>query len=257
MLLMGINRTGFKPKTIGYQHTSITPRHLTLLFELGEAERTPLPTKIVTVGEINRKYLETYGNYPEGIINAGCALRQKWAKPFSRDVGTAMPIRLLLALSSSKKELIKSVMFFMEVKKCLPKLELGIRAHNNFPISLLPETIRDWVPINAIDFTDTALENNLEWCSVTAYISSTVALESLIRGRPIVCFSIGDVISPNPVMGDPSFYWVVNAAKEMVNILSYIHEMPIDEYKKKSSQAIEYVHDYLSSVDKSCLQQFI
>lgn len=257
MLIMGSKDGQFTSKIIGYQHTSVTPRHLTLLFEPDEAKYTPLPDKIVTVGKITRDYLEKNGNYPQGIFETGCALRQKWDKPFNRNESSSLPIRVLLALSSSKKELIESVKFFKTVKEYLPKLELGIRPHINFPISLMPDSIVSWLSINAIDLTNTLLEDNLEWCSVTVYVSSTVSLESLMRGKPIVNFSIGDVISPNPIIGKPSFYWNVNDVQEMVNTLVYIHEMEKDEYNKKSEEAIDYVNNYLAPIKASCLEHFI
>ena len=253
MILLGISDASNKPKTIGYQHTSITPRHSTFLFKPGEAGHTPLPDKIITVGKVTRNYLEILGNYPPGIFVTGCAFRQVWGDKLPRQ--RAANMRVLVALSSSKKELVQSVVFFKRVMQHWPDLELGIRPHINFPLSLLPKDLATWVDENNFDLSNTLLQDNLAWCSITAYVSSTIALETLARGKPIVNFSIENVISSDPVISEAPFHWHVNNELEMVDILTRVHDISENEYQDISDRAITYARDYLAPVDNLCLQR--
>ena len=239
---------------IGYQHTSITPRHFTMLFEPGEASFTPLPDKIITAGQVVRNYLEEYGNYPKDIFITGGALRQTWGEAFPRN-DTAIP-KLLVALSSSQYELMQAIIFFQKLERLMPEIELGIRPHNNFPISSLPEKYRNWVENYATDLSGTLLLENLEWCDITAYVSSTVCLESLIRGKPIVNFSINELFSSDPILDDIEFYWRAESPDDMSNIVREVKSLGDADYIRARESARKYVSEYLRPVDDEFLSNF-
>jgi len=257
MLVLAARSAKDCPKIIGYQHTSITPRHSTQFFVENEAGKTPLPDKIVTVGGVTKRYMEKHGNYPAGILVAGCALRQEWSSQKAKKHREKEDIRILLALSSSKKELEKSIEYMKYVKALLPDIELGIRPHPDFPLTLLPKEQLEWIGQNAIDFSGTVLSDNIDWCHLTAYVSSTVALEALMRGKPVIKISIGDIISPDPVIGDVSFHWDAKDEADMVEILVYIKNMSDSEYIASSNDSIEYVTDYLTPVSDRCLNELV
>ncbi len=257
MMLFAVREVNSKLLTIGFQHTAITPRHITLLFQEGEANATPLPDKIITVGNVTKNYLEEKGNYPPAMLTAGCALRQTWRAPLPRESRLSKKIKVLLALSSSENELVKALTFFKQVMVQIPEIELGIRPHCNFPLSLLSQELSYWVAENTIDFSNSTLEENLKWCTVTAYVSSTVALESLMLGKPVVNFSIGDSISPDPVLTEIAFHWMVDNQYDLIKILRYVKEMPDKEYEKYKMIAIAYVRDYFLPIDKKSLQNFV
>ena len=257
MLVLAARSVEDTPKIIGYQHTSITPRHSTQFFVKNEAGKTPLPDKIVTVGSVTKKYIEKYGNYPDGIFVTGCALRQAWNSQKEKQYQDRETTRVLLALSSSKKELEKSIHYMKSVKNLMPSIEVGIRPHPNFPLTLLSKEQLEWVEENAIDFSRTVLSDNIDWCNFTAYVSSTVALETLMKGKPAIRFSIGDVISSDPVIGDVSFHWDTKDEADMVEILTKIKDMSDSEYFSSSNAAVEYVTDYLTPVSDKCLDELV
>jgi hypothetical protein len=256
MVLLGIADSGREPKVVGYQHTSITARHAGLLFSRGEAQLTPLPQRIITVGKVTKDYLEAAGNYPWGILAAGCALRQMWRSGQEQQRTGRASMRVLLALSSSRRELVRSVAFFKKVMALVPGLELGIRPHINFPIALLPQDLAIWMHGNARDLSGTTLQENLDWCGVTAYVSSTVALETLMCGKPVINIRIGEVVSPDPVLGEVPFRWTVETAEEMSTVLAQIREMSDSEYASRSARAVDYVRNYLSPLDDAALSGF-
>ena len=246
MIIQAVRDENTKTMIIGYHHTSLTPRHTNLIFSHSEASNTPLPDKIVTTGKISREYLETLGNYPDDIFVTGCALRQTWNEESIRPNNTKGPIKILLALSSSKSELIHALQFIRNVKNISPELIVGVRAHINFPITLLPSYLFEWAKENTIDLSGTVLEENLNWCDIVAYVSSTVALESLIRRKPIINFSIGDLVSTDPVIGKPPFHWAALHEREMVSIVKIIRDLTEGERLSLSDGAVKYVHEYLT-----------
>jgi hypothetical protein len=255
-LLLGVRAASQTTEMIGYQHTSITPRHVGLRFGKNEAVNTPLPNRIVTVGNITRNYLEAFGNYPAGMLVTGCALRQVWGdtfppKPFAPD----RP-RVLLPLSSSVDELISALDFMRQVKVRIPGLELGIRPHLNFPLHVLPSALHKWVVHNAIDWTGTALRENLEWADLTAYVSSTVALESLMVGRPVIYLQI-DPSNPDPLLGSVGFRWYAGTVDEFLSALFSFAALENDQINKQRNEAIRYVRDYLVPKSPEAIAAFL
>lgn len=256
MLILGIRQAASDCSLVGYQHTSITPRHTTMLFADGEAAHTPLPDRIITAGEVTRRYLEQHGNYPTGIFVTGCALRQTWRDPLSYVPIGSRKIRVLLALSSSSVELIRSVEFFRRLSGMVNGFELGIRPHPEFPLSRLPSALFAWVRQNAKDLSGTDLLDNIAWCDVTAYVSSTVALEALMAGKPVINFSVEDVINPDPILGNVPFGWRAKGVDEFAEALSRLSSMTDSEHKSRVHDAQAYLGTYLSPVSPRCIRKF-
>jgi hypothetical protein len=257
MLITGL-RTGYKNcETIGYQHTSITPRHTTLLFASGESEITPLPDRIWTVGDITKSYLENHGKYPQDIFETACALRQNTAFVATKSIKFEDRPKILLALSSSKFELLRAVNFFKALYEVGEEFTLGIRPHPDFPLTLLPGDFLSWIKTETIDLTGTNLNDNIEWCDLTAYVSSTVALEALFAGKPVVNIAIGDPITPDPLLGNPPFRWHAKNPTEFNQAIHQIASLKRHELDDEISIAHQYAMRYLHEFSPACAEKFL
>jgi hypothetical protein len=256
MLLLAAREACKECRIVGYQHTSITRRHATLLFAEREAAVTPLPERIVTVGEVTRRYLERHGRYPAGIFVTGCALRQQRG-PLLERRAAAGRLRLLLALSSSRRELTEAVAACRRALDADAGLEFGIRTHPEFPVALLPGELRDWVERHARNFSGSALASNLEWCDAVVYVSSTVALEALGRGRPVINLAISDALDPDPVLDPVEFHWAANTPEALVAAAREIAALDAAEFERRRRQALDYVDEYLSPPTPQALEAFL
>jgi hypothetical protein len=257
MLISGVREGHRECELVGYQHTSITPRHTTLLFVPGEARVTPLPDRIWTVGDVTRSFLENHGNYPAGLLETACALRQNTSPPAGAPGRMPGKLRILLALSSSRFELLRAAGFFRLLDSGTPNFELAIRPHPEFPLSLLPDELRAWVRAVARDLTGTALDANLDWCDLTAYVSSTVALETLLAGKPVVNISIGDPITPDPLLGDPPFRWHASDPAEFERVLAQITSLAEGDFDARRRDAKAYAMRYLQAFTPGCAEKFL
>jgi hypothetical protein len=243
MLLLAARTASPRTRIIGYQHTSITPRHATLIFAPGEAAATPLPERVVTVGGVTRRYLEAQGRYPAGFFVTGCALRQRGGTPLERRSGEGKS-RLLLALSSSRRELVEAVALCRGAVAA-SGVELAIRPHPEFPLALLPDELRAWAQASARDLFHTSLADNLEWCDAVAYASSTVALEALGRGRPVINLRLADPIDPDPVLDQLDFRWEAGTPAMLRAAVNDILALESAEFERRRHEALAYVDDYL------------
>lgn len=255
-LLIGVRTASATTGLIGYQHTSITPRHIGLQFGKNEAARTPLPDRIVTVGNITRNFLESTGNYPAGMLVTGCALRQVWEAPLPQKPFALERPKVLLSLSSSIGELISALAFMRQVKERLPGLELGVRPHINFPLRTLPSELLGWVNRNAIDLSGTKLHENIAWADHTVYVSSTVALESLMVGRPVIYLKI-DPSNPDPLLGNVRFRWYAENVDEFLGALSSFAKLEASQIDMLRNEAIDYVRNYLAPKSREAVASFL
>ncbi|MSQ71295.1 MAG: hypothetical protein EXR27_08415 [Betaproteobacteria bacterium] len=257
MLLLGLREGHAACRIIGYQHTSVTPRHATLLFASGEAAATPLPDRILTTGRVTLEYLLRLGRYPEGMLAEGCALRQPASAGLKNHTRVAGCVRLLAALSSSRFELESAIRFLIAVKTRMPGCELGIRPHPEFPLSKLPRHLSAWVAANATDLSGTPLQDNLDWCDVTAYVSSTVALESLLAGRPAIHIAIGDNLDPDPVIDGPGLHRRTEDVDAFICVLVELMEIGDAALEVLAGEAFDYARRYFSPPTDSRIRAFL
>jgi hypothetical protein len=256
LLLLAARAASPRTRIVGYQHTSITRRHATLLFAEGEAAATPMPDRVVTVGDVTRRYLEREGRYPPGLFVTGCALRQQGGAPLERRVADGKP-RLLLALSSSRRELVEAVDACRRARAADPALELAIRTHPEFPLALLPAELRAWADANAINLAGSALAANLEWCDAVVYVSSTVALEALGRGRPVINLAISDPLDPDPVLDPLAFHWSADSPAALAAAAREIVSLAPARFEQARREALEYVAEYLRPPTPAALEAFL
>ena len=259
MILLAIKNVDETIEVFGYQHTSITPRHLTLLFEENEIKHTPLPDKIITCGSLPANYLEKNGNYPKRIFINGCALRQRWGKKFRRN--NYDRFRVLVSLSSSKQELHDVLHFFMKIINEDVRYIVAFRPHPhiNLPMSLLADEYHSWIKDNILDFSHTDLEENLKWCDAVVYVSSTVALDALLRGKPVLHISTNEIISSDPLLDIEGLrlYQSINNSSEFRFAVDEILNLSEDEYQKAQIEALDYANIYFTRPSKETIRHFL
>jgi hypothetical protein len=246
MMLLASKNTSLNANicSVGYQHTSITPRHTTLLFSEFEAENTPLPKKIITAGHIAREYLQANGNYPENYIFTGCALRQQFPSENKIELFNSDRTHVLLTLSSSLRELKKSIEFMRNLLKYTGKYEIGVRPHPEFSMSDLPITLKNWANKNLMDLSGSNLQENLKWCDVCMYVSSSVAIEAMMFGKPVINIRFDDVINPDPVINNPVAHWSYSKPNEVIDKLDWLRKMDKQKYNNLSEEAKKYALNY-------------
>jgi hypothetical protein len=258
LLLHGLRESSPTCRIVGYQHTSITPRHTTFHLTENEVKATPLPDLVVTAGDVTRHHLEKTGNFRPDLFATGCALRQRYTGTIAADDNTDHePTRVLLALSSSKFELVTAVEFMRSVKSILSHLAIGVRPHPEFPLSLLPEHCRTWVAEHAMDFSGSALADNIAWCTATAYVSSTVALETLMRGKPVINLDLGEIVAPDPALDPPPLWRRVSTPQGFLTALDSLRTASPQEKRSAQNATMQYVQSYFRPPTAEAIRVFL
>lgn len=234
-LLGAARRQGVR--CVGYQHSSITPRHLALSDNAGLAEPGALPDEIVTCGEITAELIAARMPQARARVRVGTALRaQRLALASPEAWGVLAPI------SSSRAEA-------WEILRLLHELgsdsttPIVVRTHPTIPIDDLYAQFR-W-PAHVRLSRNRSLTDDFAATSLVAYSSSTVALEGMLYGRLPVFLDIGDIPSGNPIHGEHDFLFRAATGPELREILEQIRDFTTAQLAGLREQARAYAERYL------------
>lgn len=260
MLLLGmqeaLNTSGNRTAFVGYQHTSITRGHMNFMLADTEASTLPLPNFIVTTGEITKNWLEKEGNYPESTFKTGSALRQ---------TPTALPIknrrdqnisRVLVVLATSLTEYVNMITFMESVFSSAEGFDLRIRPHP----SVMPlEAALDVLQIKNRDFfseSTQSITDDLEWADTVLYSSSTVCLEAVAIGIPVIYLDLGLHVDTDPLFSWSKFKWIASEPAQLIHAIREIEGLSDQTYDELQKQGRKYANDYLRRVTPDALATF-
>lgn len=222
-------------RTVGYQHSSLTPRHLALLDGSRQMDLSYTPDVIITCGEITARRLIEARPILEHRIHIGAALRSAAAS--SSNPGDA----ILVALSSSRQEALAMFQFFSEAHRLGLSARVIFRAHPTIPVNDL-FTLFEW-PETVTLSSKYSLDKDLtdSWC--VAYSSATVVLEGMRIGRIPMYIDIGEVLSGDP-LEEVTWKLVANSPKKLKEFAESYSRNP-KKFLEIQGHATKYAEQYL------------
>ena len=101
------------------------------------------------------------------------------------------------------------------------------------------------------------LADDLAWADLVLYASSTVGLEAVAMGIPVVYLDLGNFLDTDPMLGWNEFKWSAKEPWELVGIIESINELPRTEFRARQDKARNYVSTYLTPVADGALRAFL
>ena len=256
MAVQAIKENAPEAKVVGYQHASLSLSHTNFLLTKEEAKITPLPDTIMTMGRITKDIMKNMGNFPSDLLKTGCALRQKINIEKLKDKKENIR-NILVVLATGIEEYVKVLMFLEEAFKGTNQFyNIWIRPH---PVFKLEDAIKI---IGKPNFTfhkteKETLSECLEWADAVMYVHSTVAIEALSKGMPVMCINIDNALNADPLFDFSSFKWQVNSPHELETVVNEINTLSEDDFRLRQAKAVEYVKDYFYPVNQDTLAKFM
>ncbi|NOR87307.1 MAG: hypothetical protein GQ527_06830 [Bacteroidales bacterium] len=237
-------------KLIGYQHSSLTNRHLA--FEIPETEIAEgyLPDSIITVGNITAEHLRNLSPlYQDKLLIAGSLRRVEVVGHHSLPDAS-----ILIAISSSFSEALRLLLHINQYESHI-NIPVIIRSHPTIPIKELFDSF-NW-PSNISLSEGRTLTEDILSVSLVGYSSSTVSLEGMLYGRLPVFIDIGDVPAGDPILGSCRIKYTVNQEKDLLKIINEYNSLNKQNRSNLSKQAISYAESYLQKVDKDKYEMIV
>lgn len=249
----------FSPQTeiIGYQHT-VTPQASVNMFMSSEEERNiPKPDLVLTVGEIPQETIIRYSEAASLPVEPACALRfeQLWSlKP----AGRSQTQTILLGLEGIF-DVYKMVNYVVEQLIGQPEVKLLIRTHPVLPLKDFAHKLQ--YRLKDLKFVEISkgrtLIQDIERSDMTIYWGSTVALESLWMGKPVIHFDMETLLSYDPLFDCPYLKRTVNRRQKLIDVIHEIYKLSDLEFHREAIRAKEYLQRHFYPISPRNMARFL
>ena len=95
--------------------------------------------------------------------------------------------------------------------------------------------------INNFSISTNDLQSDLLAADLCIYWGSTVAVEALAMGLPLICFDLEQPLSNDPLFQCDHLKWVVRRPDSLEAVIDEINSLEDDEFERQSRMARTYV----------------
>lgn len=243
-------------KIIGYQHAVVTRASANMFPVKEELSVMPMPDKIVTVGEVTKKIMENYGSYPENIIMPACALRHEYIYRLKKK--DFIKNNTILVILEGVPECYKLANFVFNALKD-STYHIIIRTHPGRSFDMIKDGLCFDINNNK-NFSlskSPLVKDDLMLTDVVIYWGSTVSLEALMIGIPVIHVNLNDFISVDPLFDCTFLKWTVKKETELLSVVSEIYNMSKEDYIAAYDKAKHYIERYFYRVNDENLSKFL
>lgn len=250
---LAIRENPKKIKLTAFQHAQVAQSSTKFFLGKKESRCSPLPDKIVTLGEITRDFLVNQKKYPDDVTVTGCALRHNYP-----DVSGIIPRkhhnRILVFLWTFEYS-IRLLNFLCSCNIPQDRYAITVRPHPTLPFDALkPRLGREYNGIFRI--SNRSLKKDFARTDIVVYSGTTSCLDALASGLPVINIEFGDFVSPDPLFCFSDFKWTVNKPDELESAFESIYKLTDSEYYSRQAKAFDFVRKYFYAVNNQNLQVF-
>lgn len=260
MFIEGLRRHFPELPIFGYQHSVVLQAGAGVFISPRERESSPLPSIILTTGEIPAGIIRHYGKLSDDSIRPACALRYDYLYNMDyRKKSIGQGRFLVLVALEGVWEVLPLLEYVLDQAPKCSNAFFRIRAHPVLPLSkLLRRLGRRIKPKGNIEVSsDGTVASDLEESSAVLYWGTTVALEALMMGNPLIHFDRGDALSYDPLFEFSDFKWTVGKNQELHAVLEEIQNLTEDRYAVLRERGRNYIRSYFYEVDDKSMSRFL
>lgn len=255
--IMGIRKASPGTGIIGYQHSVVPRSSINMFISDHEKDTIPLPDAVVTVGAVNRDILKTYSRFPPERIIAGPALRYEYLFHIKEPHVGIRGRRVLVGLEGIF-EVYHMVNYVLDELWNHTDVDIVIRTHPVLPFEAIRHKIHHDIesyPHVSLS-TSSFLKEALEECDVMMYWGSTVGLEALMMGKPIIHFDMGTLLSYDPLFQCSDNKYVARRSTPLYPLLEEIFALDDRALRLQFTAAMRYMERYFYPVSEETLSAF-
>jgi hypothetical protein len=200
MLCLAAEESDKNVKLVGYQHSMVPLMELNYFLGVGECSNMPLPHLIVTNGEYTLNLLRNAGYGERELVNGG-ALRYEYIhkidKGWGRKNKASKTILVAMPYSRNLTEELLTSLFNAFLDLAGEEIRFVIKFHPEVPLESLRVQLPAWPAY--FQKTDKPIPETLKEVNLVIYSSSTVGLEALLHGVPVVRYYSEHTLDLDPL----------------------------------------------------------
>lgn len=254
--ILGLRSQSPGIKITGFQHAFISKNSFRYFPGNEEKDILPLPDRIITIGKRVVEILKERGRYPEGIFSVGCALRQEYLfglSPLTRNRNGD----ILAVFTMTIEETIKMVDFILEGGLADRPEKVYLRFHPATIVDDVFKNLKFTLPSNFIVSDNPDIKTEIERCGIVLYTQTTVCLEALKLGRPVIYLDVNYPIEADPLFECNCLRDVCRTPSDLITKIERMRYMDEDTFKEQFDKAQVYLDEYFSPVEEKALAAFI
>jgi hypothetical protein len=262
MFIMGLRAESPGLLIMGCQHSVVPQSAAGMFLSPWENNFIPHPDRVLTTGMKTADILKRYSCFSSEKIHTGCALRYQYLYDFEllpRRLLENQPFTILVALEGVM-EVAELLIYAMDQARKLPDIRFNVRTHPVLSLDSILESFgksESDLPKNMFISTVGIVSDEIARCDAILYWGTTLALEALMMGRPVIHFDRGDVLNYDPLFEFTDFKWLVKDDKHMQDVLDQIQGLKDTEYILLQDKGRDYIEQYLAKEDESSLIHFL
>jgi hypothetical protein len=101
------------------------------------------------------------------------------------------------------------------------------------------------------------LKDDLSENDILIYWGSTVSLEALMMGIPVIHVSLDDIVNVDPLADCSHLKWTIRNVEELPTAITDVYDMPEHDFLSQYNKARSYIERYLEKVTDDRLSEFI
>jgi len=257
MCIVAVRKYSPSTTIIGYQHTVVPQASANMFISREEQNVFPMPDKILTVGEAPKEILERYGSFENGQIESSCGLRFEYL--FETAQSERKRSGHILVVLEGIFEVYKMVNYVLRELQGNTKHQVVIRAHPVLPLDRmaykLDYRIDDIQNFNISN--NPSLKKDIEWADIVIYWGTTVALEALSMGKPVIHYEMDSVLSYDPLFECNYLKWVVSDKDSLIPTIDEIYSLNDEQFASEQTDAKAYLSRYFFPVSEEGLNKFL
>ncbi len=243
---------------IGYQHPPLFEAAVNMMMSPQEKGIMPMPDKINTIGKVNKEWLEKHGNYDGNLVSASCALRMEIgaSSELAPRKGTHS---ILLVLGGVRHRAIDLLNFAAKGMGKTTGYSIIVRSHPELPLRLITGDLGFDLAASGVFMIscNASVRDDLQEADAVLYDASTIALQALYMGIPVIHIGLKDILSFDPLPDCRHLKWTVTKEEELLGTIEAIYRVPEKEFQQQQRAAQTYVEDYVYPCTEERLSEFI
>ena len=241
---------------LGYFHCAVLRAHLKNAYFENDAPLYPEPDAVVCIGEEARQVYLKMGERRPGRILAGCDLRNVFD-----DTETARPrkiTRILVGFEGLMK-MTALLRFTVDAADAIKDVTFVLRCHPALPLDVIARAAGvELMESNNLKISkDTSLSDDIAACDALLYQGSTVALAAVAKGKPLLQFDGGSLVTDDPIFACEAMKETVRTMEDLSNALAKIDHLSDADYQAQMRRLLAYVKDYAHPVNDNALNVFL
>lgn len=256
MSILGLRAIDNNITITGFQHAFIAKNSFQYFPGRGEEHIMPMPDKIVTLGNRTKEIMMNKGSYEERIFSTGCALRQDYLfglKGMKMD-GTKdifVPMSILL------EDAVKVIKFLFSAGMEKYEGKIYLRFHPRLSVEKVSERLGFDLPKNFIISENPPISEEIRRAGVILYTWTTVCLEALKMGRPVIYLDVNYPLDVDPLFECDNLKDKCSDPELLIDKIERLAGLDEKTYKNEYDKALEYLDEYFIPVTENNMAVFI